>query len=973
MKERAKFWILLAVCVMLSASAHAEGVRLRDKLGMGTEGQDAAADTAVSWHYRDMPARYPGAAAGKDSISLTPKEAQPLDGEATLAQREGKTVLLWSGGEAAYSWDFAIESEGLYQIYFTYTALSDDPTQIVRTFLLDGEVPFAEAANFQLPQTWIEKEAPFFDINGDEVAPGLVQWERSFTYGLTDVNGLYAQPFGFYLEKGQHTLTLGYASGSVALENIHITGIEEIPTYQEYSAGPLPDYAGEAIIVQGEDALYRSDMIQRRFYYADVNTQPFDLKHIRRNVIGGWRWQTGNAILTWRFEVPQDGAYTIVTRALQDNAYGIPSTRKLQIDGQTPFLEAQELVFQYDRAWQGYVLQDASGEPYRFYLKKGTHDISLTVQCGPMAELILDLQQTNLLLSDTLQDIIKITGVAPDTNFQYQLEKKIPWLLERLEALVTALESQEARLEAICGAVPQASNAYVSAIEELKYALNHPERIPGKLDVLITCQAALAETYTSFLYSPLTIDYIALASPSLLTVEGSSGFMDKLNVTFYNFISSFSKNYDNLSKRAETQKEVSSVINVWVGRSKEWGELIQSMADEDFTPETGIAVKVNIIPGGTSASGLSPLMLSIITGNAPDLVVGSDSGSPFELAIRGAALDLTRFDDYPQVASRFFESALTPFTFEGKVYALPETLDTSVMFYRTDIFGELGLLPPKTWDELMYRTIPVLKQNGYQFYISTTATPAAPSGFDMFLWQNGGDYYNASLTETGLSTDAAFRAFEKWTRLYTMYDTPVDANAFNHFRVGDIPLFIGTLADYMTVSAAAPDLYGRWAVTSVPGEVKADELIDNTAGGTLMATMIFSQTKQPDQAWEFLKWWTSDAMQNRFATEIEAIMNRNYRWFSANKYAFSMRPTNRADMEVFLAALDNVRFMTPTIGGYITARHVVNAWTRVVVATSSEVTPRDSLEAAVKEINRELRRKQVEYQWTPKMAAAEEE
>ena len=47
------------------------------------------------------------------------------------------------------------------------------------------------------------------------------------------------------------------------------------------------------------------------------------------------------------------------------------------------------------------------------------------------------------------------------------------------------------------------------------------------------------------------------------------------------------------------------------------------------------------------------------------------------------------------------------------------------------------------------------------------------------------------------------------------------------------------------------------------------------------------------------------------------------------------------------------------LGGYYTGRHLNNAWTRTVLGG---MNARDSLEAAVKEINRELERKNQEYE-----------
>lgn len=47
--------------------------------------------------------------------------------------------------------------------------------------------------------------------------------------------------------------------------------------------------------------------------------------------------------------------------------------------------------------------------------------------------------------------------------------------------------------------------------------------------------------------------------------------------------------------------------------------------------------------------------------------------------------------DFEKVTARFRESALTPLSFNGGVYGLPEQETYPVMFYRTDILSELGI------------------------------------------------------------------------------------------------------------------------------------------------------------------------------------------------------------------------------------------------------------------------------------------
>ena len=79
-------------------------------------------------------------------------------------------------------------------------------------------------------------------------------------------------------------------------------------------------------------------------------------------------------------------------------------------------------------------------------------------------------------------------------------------------------------------------------------------------------------------------------------------------------------------------------------------------------------------------------------------------------------------------------------------------------------------------------------------------------------------------------------------------------------------------------------------------------------------------------------------------------------------------------LPIYLAVIKSTwiwaRDMPVVLGGYFTGRHIVNAWNRVVMSAQSSVLTRaartrvlvrDSIEQAVKDINRELRQKQEEY------------
>lgn len=123
---------------------------------------------------------------------------------------------------------------------------------------------------------------------------------------------------------------------------------------------------------------------------------------------------------------------------------------------------------------------------------------------------------------------------------------------------------------------------------------------------------------------------------------------------------------------------------------------------------------------------------------------------------------------------------MEPLEYQGGYYALPENMDFKMMFYRKDILSELGLEIPQTWTDLYNKVLPILDQNGMEFYMA--------SDYATYLFQQGGEYYNEDKTATALDSNTAYQAFLQWTKNYTVYDIPETADIYNHFRMGDIPL-----------------------------------------------------------------------------------------------------------------------------------------------------------------------------------------
>jgi ABC-type glycerol-3-phosphate transport system substrate-binding protein len=139
--------------------------------------------------------------------------------------------------------------------------------------------------------------------------------------------------------------------------------------------------------------------------------------------------------------------------------------------------------------------------------------------------------------------------------------------------------------------------------------------------------------------------------------------------------------------------------------------------------------------GTTTTTTSNTLVQATLGGKGPDIAMLIPKETPINLAMRGALVDLSKFKGFKSVTKRFKASAMIPYEYENGYYALPETQDYNMLFYRKDIFEELGIKPPSTWDEF-YSIVPIIEKNNMEVGI-----PETQSMFETLLLQKGGQMY----------------------------------------------------------------------------------------------------------------------------------------------------------------------------------------------------------------------------------------
>ncbi len=914
-------------------------------------GEETAASAPGGETYDAYRDRYAGRGAGAEKLIFSCAENYQAAGAQVkvLDSYDGKTgVLEWSGEEGAVSWSIQIPQSGLYQLQLEYQALKGHSRGIELELAIDGELPFAEAEKFVFPRLFRDEanEDGRFDQDavGNEVSPSqteLFQWQTAY---FSDSDGMYPEPYIFYLEEGRHTITLTVLREPFVLASLVLTAPKTAAAYGEvktlYPTASSPtDFYYQ---VQAENALYKTDrMVHPGVDRSSPATQPYDPFYMRMNIMGGANWVKPTQWVTWEIEVPEDGLYKLGFKYRQSYLKGLAVSRKLYIDDAVPFEEAKALSFSYGSGWK--VLEpEVDGGTALFYLKKGKHTVRLEPTLGEAAEILRLLTESQAKLNEMYRKIIMITSTQPDTYRDYALDKEIPELLTVFREQAAILEEQGDKLEALSGSKGSEAAILDRFVEQLRSFIKQPNTIAGRLSKFQENLSGVAAWILQARDQPLELDYLYVASPEMEKPKASAGFFASLKHGVLSFLGSFLVDYNNVSGAAGGQE----AIEVWVNSARDQANILSKMVDETFYKETGISVQVRLVTGA--------LIQATMAGKGPDVAINAARGDPINLALRGAAVDLQDFEGFDGVKARFMPTALVPYELNGCTYALPETQVFDMMFYRTDIFEELGLAPPETWEDL-YNIAPIIQRNNMQVGLPYNGIYSI---FTTLLFQKGGQYYNADKSASVLNSQMGIEAFKEWVDFYLQYGFPLYKDDYNRFRTGEMPLTILSYTFYNQLMVAAPEIKGLWEMAAVPGtrDENGNIVRSETASGT--ACMILAAAEQPEKCWEFLKWWTRADNQAEFGNEIEALLGAAARYTTANVEGFYNLPWSKTEIELIESQWKDVLEIPEVPGGYYIARNLDNAFRSSVFRSE---TPREMLTYWTLESNKEIARKRREF------------
>ncbi len=836
--------------------------------------------------------------------------------------------------------------KGVYAVKLEYQVLGKGLSPLQFDLRINDEHPFKEAEALKLP-VYYHNERDVFSLNkeGHEILPRQIKSDAWHEEYIRDPNGHVFAPLQFEIDSDDK-IRLEVLNGSLRLKSFALAVNEKIPSFSDLAKKDMQNSGNEQIVLAAEKNQSKNSLQAKQVVSRDIKVKPYDTHRLLLNV---FETSQPNEIVSYDFEVEKSAYYALAIHAQQtkmnDAVY-----RNIYIDDKIPFQEAIAFPFEGESDWKMHVFADE--EPYWIYLEEGTHRISFEVSTEVYYELITILENMNDRLNALNLELKKLLGSETDRYRDWDLSNYMPDLEDDLMHMKSALEKEKERLlkENIVGSKSEIVQKTDQIIKVFDQVLKKPNDIPKNMHLLSEGSGSIAQMSSDLLDSisdqRLLMDEIYLFEDIDDLPHTKHSFFDKIRETSKRFFASFIR-----PKEEKTDK-----LQVWVNRNRNIVEVLDRMVSEGFSKKTGIEVEISVMPDEQK------LILSNASKVQPDIALGISTNMPYEFAIRNAALNLKEQDGFEEVVGRFSPGAMMSYVKDEGVYALPETQDFYVTFYRKDIFEKLGLSVPDTWDEVL-ALLPELQRYGMNFYTPLASnTGMKPFMFTApFIYQQGGRIYNPENMHVALEEYEAMQGFRMMTDLFSIHAVPLQVSNFYHsFRYGDIPIGISNLADYQKLLTAAPEIAGRWDIALHPGVQKENGDIHRHATGSAQASMIFSDTEHAAEAWQFLDWWTSTETQTEFSHRLLNLYGYEYLWTSANLDAFKELPINTNHKKIILEQWEWLFEVPKVPGGYMVEREISNVWNRNVFEGENL---RAALDESIIRMNRELDRKLEEFSY----------
>ena len=253
---------------------------------------------------------------------------------------------------------------------------------------------------------------------------------------------------------------------------------------------------------------------------------------------------------------------------------------------------------------------------------------------------------------------------------------------------------------------------------------------------------------------------------------------------------------------------------------------------------------------------IARLGTSIAGGEPPDLFL-MNYRFYGQFAARDALEPVGSFLDASSALSEgdFFDTAMTPFTWDGEQMCLPQNVSSLVLYYNADLFQAAGVSPPASgwsWDEMVDAAERLTRDDDGDGTVDVYGLGVDPEIIRIapLIWSNGGTLVDDETSPTRFALDgAAVAALDRFLALRTRGVTPTDEEA--EAEDFETRFLSGRLAMLLESRRVVPTLRTitefSWDVAGFPGMDEPASVLHSDA------YCMTAASQEKDAAWTFLE------------------------------------------------------------------------------------------------------------------------
>jgi multiple sugar transport system substrate-binding protein len=315
---------------------------------------------------------------------------------------------------------------------------------------------------------------------------------------------------------------------------------------------------------------------------------------------------------------------------------------------------------------------------------------------------------------------------------------------------------------------------------------------------------------------------------------------------------------------------------------------------------------------------------------------------PAEFASKKMIVDVT--DRFPESErSKIFAGALKTTEYDGQYYGVPWILDTKYFFYNKKMLGQAGVSPPDTWDGVV-AAARVLKSKGvveYPLVWSWAQAEALICDYTTLLGAYGGQFFDES-GKPAFNSGGGLQALE-FMRM------TLDEKLSNPASLESIEDEVRRIVSQGEAAMALNWTY-MYALANDPNESQVAGQIDiaHTPKGPAgapgvngsMGLAIANGSQNQDAAWKYIKFMTSQNVQNQYAKLSLPIWKSSYDQQEVIQALPQVVPIAKEQL--------NDMILRPVVPQYNEVSHTLQV--EIQQALSGEKSPKQALDDAAKDV-----------------------